>query len=42
MPLSLIRFRKADFIQAFSIQYKSHYTVFPSVVKGFPLFSQAG
>lgn len=37
MPLSLIRFRKADFIQAFlKIEYRSHYTVFPTVVKVFP------
>lgn len=36
MPLSLIRFRKADFIYAFLIQYRSYYTVFPTVVKVFP------
>jgi len=37
ISLSLIRFRKADFIQAFlKIEYRSHYTVFPTVVKFFP------
>ena len=37
ISLSLIRFRKADFIQAFlKIEYRSHYTVFPTVVKVFP------
>ena len=36
ISLSLIRFRKADFIYAFLIQYRSYYTVFPTVVKFFP------
>ena len=37
ISLSLIRFRKADFIQAFlKIEHRSHYTVFPTVVKVFP------